>query len=145
MGIEKILPLSGVCVLALLCLFNCGGPSFNFVGEWRGFRDIKALPGEDPTILRQLAKLDLTIKPNGKFELIESGLPYEGNTREQGGSMYLRIQYVLGKSVESEPSYKKVGEIELELKPLESGKLQFTDPAGFDKKPIVMERLKLGE
>ena len=139
--------LTGIVLFFLvlnLVTKNWSGSSFNFVGDWRGFRDIKALPGEDPTILRQLSKLDLTVRPNGTFELVESGMPYEGKSRESGGTLYLRIETVMGKPVESEPAYKKVGEIELELKPLENGRLQFTDPAGFEKKPVVMERTKFG-
>lgn len=135
-GMKTILPFAA-CVAA--CLTASCGPSFRFEGTWIGFRDYKARPGENPEILRTLSKIELTIKPNGQFELIEAGIPFEGPWREFGGKAFLKIQSVMRRPIE-ESGYSKLGEKEIEVTSLENGTVDYFDPGGYDGKPINLKR-----
>lgn len=104
-----------------------------------GLRDLKAKPGENPEILRTLAKIELHMKGNGDFELIEAGIPFEGPWRAKGNNAYLRIRSVLRQPIE-QSGYSKLGETEIELTAKPDGSIDFFDPAGYDRKSINLKR-----
>lgn len=138
-GMRLSLPLAALAI-SVVALCGCSGSHFNFEGKWLGLRDFKAEPGQDVSILRTLAKIELNVKPNGKFELFEGGLPYDGSFRESGGIGYLRIQAVMNKPIESQGAFSKLGDTEIELHPTKDGDLDYVDKAGYDAKPIRLKR-----
>src|SRR5687767_11941287 len=73
----------------LFSLPGCSNSSFNFEGQWSGKRALaNNEKGEDP-ILNTIAKVDLELKSNGRFTLLEGGIPKEGTYRTEGQKAFL--------------------------------------------------------
>lgn len=116
-------------------LFGCGA-SFDWSGQWIGERDLLIQPGTPEDIATTVRRVRLTIKPDGTFELIESGAPRNGLFLASGRSGTLRTLTVFGKPVEqlNEP----VPEAELALNG--DGTATLTDPSSPDGKPVILRR-----
>ncbi len=117
-------------------MVSCGGRS-EFVGAWRGERDVKPRPGEDPAMLRTYSRLDLTIEADGRFQMVDAGMPKAGAVRYEGKDAFLRVETILERPLT--PGVAEMNE-EILLLPQPDGSLLLTDPKGFDAKPIRLRR-----
>lgn len=70
------------------------GPGFDFTGTWKGRRSLEGAPDSDPVIVGNLNRVVLTVKPNGRFDLLDFGMPQAGTWRSSGLSANLQIDQV---------------------------------------------------
>lgn len=131
-----VLLLSAGC----LCLSGCGSSGFSYAGTWVGFRDLKPEPGQDPSAIRSIAKIELTIHDDGTFDLFQTGIPKAGKVRSTSEGARLEVEYLFETSIENaEPSVRERNK-EIHVRPLDDGALEFTDVGDFDPTPIRLER-----
>jgi hypothetical protein len=85
-GIGRIIAVA----LPVLAALGCG-PRTDFNGTWKGRRDLKGSPGADPVIVGNLNRVELTLKPNGRFDLFDFGFPRSGTWTSSGDAANLTI------------------------------------------------------
>jgi len=113
-----------VSVVVALLQVGCGGPS-PYVGSWLGERDIEFEPGTDPALSGTARRVSLRIQPDGKFLLVDGGMPMEGRLEANR----LTVQYVADRPVP--PEFPQAyGLIE------DQGTVKLTTPTGI----IAMQR-----
>ena len=150
-GIERIiswrllallLGLIGLISLIALARISCSSNSFNFEGKWSGKRSLpNNEKGENP-ILNTIAKVDLDLKSNGRFTLLEGGIPKEGTYRTEGKKAFLKVDTFMDRPIEDQGKLAVDMNKEIELTAKEDGSLLFTDPAGLDPQSVRLERAK---
>lgn len=69
---------------ALIASAGCG-TTVRLNGTYVGLRPFKVSPGQDPFVVKQLATVELIVKPDGTAELSDAGIPVEGHI-EYGGN-----------------------------------------------------------
>lgn len=116
---------------------GCGG-SFAWTGKWVGKRTLELPPNGNPYVMATLAKVELTILPNGRFELLESGVPKSGTVRTEGRRAYLKVTHFMDRplSDQGEAALKMNQEIRLSVQ--KDGSIEFDDPGG-----LVREKVRL--
>jgi hypothetical protein len=67
-----------VAVITVITGSGCGGVDSNYVGRWRGEREVTAAPDADPAIVGTYRRVTLQIQPDGNFEMIDGGIPKRG-------------------------------------------------------------------
>lgn len=127
---------------ALLLGSACGGPSFNFTGHWTGRRDLPKKPDDNAVILNSIAKVDLELRPDGRFELLEGGVPRSGSYRVDGRDAYLRVTHFMNRPIEDQGQTAVKLNQEIELKAQNDGSITLRDPAGFTKDSVKLVREK---
>ena len=120
----------------------CGGPTFVFTGHWTGRRDLPKRPGDNEIILNSIAKVDLELRPNGQFELLEGGVPRSGTYRVDGRDAYLHVTQFMNRPIEDQGQTAVKLNQEIELKAQKDGSILLTDPAGFTKDSVKLTREK---
>ncbi len=73
-----------------------------FLGEWQGSRILPALPGEDPYLRETLAKVVLSVRKDGTFQLREEGFQKEGTWAPSAAGLTLQIRSTLNRPLEPE-------------------------------------------
>lgn len=96
-GIDKIMALT---VLAVLVLTGCGDRA-DWVGEWKGSRNIPLVPGEDPNVATTMRLIKLKITKEGHFELSEEGFGKAGPALLGADTATLTIDTMLGRRIQS--------------------------------------------
>ena len=147
-GIERIISwrftlnrISLICLISLIAA-ACSTNSFNFEGKWSGKRSLpNNEKGENP-ILNTIAKVDLDLKSNGRFTLLEGGIPKEGTYRTEGKKAFLKVDTFMDRPIEDQGKVAVDMNKEIELAAKEDGSLLFTDPAGLDPQSVRLERQK---
>lgn len=91
---------AGTVLCLILGLLGCQDGS-NWVGEWRGSREVLIPEGADPSVAQTLAKVKLTIKPSGSFDLTEEGFTKSGDSSLGDKWAELRVKRMLGRNIES--------------------------------------------
>jgi hypothetical protein len=122
-----------------LAVVGCGR-TFDYTGQWSGKRDIPLKPGDNEVILNTIAKVELTMHPNGRFDLLEGGIPKDGTYRTDGMKAHLKVERFMQRPIEEqgETAVKMNQEILLEAQ--SDGSLVFTDPAGFQQESVRLIR-----
>lgn len=138
-GMLKIVPLSLILALTTASFCGCGN-SHRWQGKWVGKRDVKPRPGEDISILNTLTKIELTVHSDGRFDLLQSGVPFGGRIRDVGKKAYLKVDSYFNKYILDDPSMKRLTDSEIELSAVNENEISFHDPTGFDEKPVVLKR-----
>lgn len=116
--------LLGLAVLLLLS--GCADRSL--AGKYAGKREIEG----PPHIAGQLAKVELDLKREGQFQLLNLSVSFEGDWEFKDGKVLLNVKSALGRPATSkEVPY---------LIPKEGG-LEFTDPSGNDTRPVLLKKL----
>jgi hypothetical protein len=72
-------------------------------GKWEGDRDWKKLPVSNELAARAFAAVNLELKSNGNFTLIDGGIPFTGSWVRTGDTIQLDIETYFNKSVGSQP------------------------------------------
>jgi hypothetical protein len=126
----------------LFSLPACSNNSFNFEGKWSGKRSLaNNEKGENP-ILNTIAKVELDLKPSGRFTLLEGGIPKEGTYRTEGQKAFLKVDTFMDRPIEDQGELAVKMNKEIELTVQKDGSLLFTDPAGLDPQSVGLERVK---
>ena len=115
----------------LLLALGCSAPS-TWTGTWVGYRSIKAGPGQDPNVARQISKVAVRLHKNGRFELVEGTMPQEGFFKLEGDKAVLTVKQAA--------KHKVSEETEITLEKKEDGTLTYTNPAGLSPTPVVLAR-----
>jgi hypothetical protein len=132
-------------LLILITLIAACGPRFNWQGTWVGERPLGEIPpGVEPAAARTLSRIQVTIRDNNRFELIEAGVPIEGSVRFRGRDAVLSPELVLGRPLRESPGAENVHR-DILLEPQPDGTVLYYDgsplgPAG----PIRLERAQPG-
>lgn len=126
-------------LFTLMSAVSCG-PRFDYNGTWIGYRELKPGANEDPSAIRSISKVELTLKPDGTFELFQTGIPKSGNVAYGDGGARLDVRFIAQRSLSTmDPETAKRNQ-SLMIKPLENGSLEFLDPGDFDPRPIELIR-----
>lgn len=137
----RVFLLAGLAVFLLGAgLVGCGGPSFDYTGTWEGQRMIKAREGEDQTVLNTLGKVKIIIKSTGSFEMFEAGLLKTGNVFFGGDKATMRITHIMDRPIAEYGDGAAKQNIDISLEPQKDGTLKYTDPNGFDERPLILTR-----
>lgn len=113
----------------LLLLAGCNSsPRFDYVGTWIGHRPVQGQPGADPDVLRSIGKIDLRIKPNGRFAVFVSPYSMEGTLERTSTGAALPVDMLMGRQIERQPEAVRKEIPRLELIPGENGTLRLKDP-----------------
>ncbi len=131
-AIRQIIALAG----GLFALLSLGcGPSHDWsTGVWKGDRQ---LAGEDPAMMRTLSKVELTLRPEGRFELIESGLSGAGRWQSEGDYVWLDLEEMLRRPI----SPRDRAEMHpIELRWLGDDRLEYRNPNGFTPTSVILKR-----
>jgi hypothetical protein len=91
-------------------------------------------------VYETVSRIKLTIAPDSSFTLEDAGVPKTGTVEPLDGKFVLRLKTSLGRNVEKEPGYELSRSKPAELTRKSATKLEYFDPAGFDAKPITLER-----
>ena len=89
-------------ILSAVFLTGCANNRALF-GKWEGDRDWKKLPVSNELAARAFAAVNLELKPNGNFILIDGGIPFTGSWVRTGDTVRLDIETYFNKSVGSQP------------------------------------------
>jgi hypothetical protein len=129
-------------LVSFLLSLACSGSSFNFEGKWSGKRSLpNNEKGENP-ILNTIAKVDLDLKPSGRFTLLEGGIPKEGTYRTEAKKAFLKVDTFMDRPIEDQGKVAVDMNKEIELVAQPDGSLLFNDPAGLDPQIVRLERQK---
>ena len=93
--------ISAALLLAALLLASCGAPVPT--GTFRGSRDEAGRPGADPVVVAQLNRVILRIDAEGRADLEDGGIPWEGQVSRAGDRLVLSVEAVSGINVERQP------------------------------------------
>lgn len=110
------------------------------MGVWVGDRKIIAPPGQDITIAKTLSEFRLELKPDGRFTLLDSGIPKEGVFRSSNGKVYLQVDTIMNRPLSSSEEHVRKSHVETELKPIDDQTMEYIDPQGFDASPLILKR-----
>ncbi|MBZ0214673.1 MAG: hypothetical protein K8H99_12805 [Nitrospirae bacterium] len=127
------LTLGLVLVLALGCV-----RTWSADGEWLGQREVP-VSGLDPAVAKSLGLVKLTIR-DGRFELLEAGIPKEGSVRYDPDRALLHVEKYMGRPMDQAAKGIRENNVPLEIKPGHDGTLLFHDPKGFDREPLVLKK-----
>jgi hypothetical protein len=111
------------------------------VGEWRGNRNLTTPNGETNRALDTIGRVELKIRAGARFDLFEGGYPKDGVISYREGKAYLTIRQIMGRPIEKLGQSAVDMNKEIVLTPVDSNHISLWDPAGFDKKPIVLTRI----
>ena len=129
-----------VAVALAIATSGCAGSNYRWADHWRGNRNLTAQPGFDPVIARTAGMIDLTMKPDGSFELFDAGAPKTGVFRTSGHRAYLTVKTFFGRPIaEQGPSAVKMNR-EIELSVQNSDTIAYRDPAGFENRSYDLKR-----
>ncbi|MDX2065880.1 MAG: hypothetical protein SFX74_09080 [Fimbriimonadaceae bacterium] len=60
------------------CILGCASVPPEYVGRWRGERELNAAPDADPAVVGTYRRITLKIEEDGSFEMIDGGIPKRG-------------------------------------------------------------------
>lgn len=80
------------------------------------------------------------MKPDGKFVLLEAGLPKEGDYYTSGQTAKLRIKAIMGQSVDKQPESVRKNLAEITLTLQKDGSILLEDPLALVPEKIRLER-----
>ena len=131
----------GLIALVALLASSCGS-SFPWPGHWVGQRNLPLPEGGDPGILATIGKVDLILKENGRFELLEGGLPKSGTFRTEGNRAFLKITHFMDRPIEQQGDAAMKMNQEIELSAQKDGTIVYDDPGGLVKEKVTLIRQK---
>jgi hypothetical protein len=128
-----------VAVLALGLAFGCANHSAKWYGRWEGDLKRAAASAPDDPTKRTIDLLRLDIKPDGTFEVLESGFDKSGTHKLGSEQAFLTVKTILGRPVDEIGGGTKRENKDVVLTWLEDGTIEWRDPAGFGG-PVVLRK-----
>lgn len=107
-------------------------------GEWIGHREVP-LHGVDPAVAKSFGLVKLKIR-EGRFELLEAGVPKEGTVTFDTERALLHVTSYMGRPIDQAARGIRENNVPLEIRPGPEGSLLFIDPKGFDREPLVLRK-----
>jgi hypothetical protein len=124
----------------LLLLAGCvNSPRFDYVGTWKGRKSVEGQPGADPDVINSLAKVELQVKPTGRFAIYYAPYSMEGTLERTSNGGALPVDLLMGREIERQPEDVRKEIPRLELIPGEDGTLRLKDPRN-PSEEIVLKR-----
>ena len=136
LGIGKI--ISSAVVFSIL-LTGCG-PRFDWAGTWMGMRDLPPDANNPAPILHTLSRVNLEMRINGTFSLIEGGVPREGEWSATGTEATLIIKRVMDRPVDRIGSGAERLTQPIKLKAEDHDSINYDNPASIDGKDVLLKR-----
>jgi hypothetical protein len=136
-AIPRSISVGSALALVLVAAAGCVR-TWSAEGAWIGHRDVAA-SGLDPAVAKSLGLVKLTIR-DGRFELLEAGVPKEGSVRYDPDRALLHVEKYMGRPIEQAAQGIRENNVPLEIKPGPDGTLLFHDPKGFDREPLVLRK-----
>lgn len=111
---------------------TCSGDTAKWVGRWEGDLQ-RADPSapDDPT-KRTINLLRVDIKPDGTFEMLESGIGKSGTHKLGSERAVLRVTKIMGQPVAEIGGGTERENRQITLTWRDDGTAVYSDPAGFD-------------
>ncbi len=78
------------------------------VGKWKGRRKVTVPEGADPRVGATLEIVELEVKENGRFTLLNLGIPLEGTVGKQNGKPALWVDSVMMRPIEDNATYQQL-------------------------------------
>ena len=94
--------ISVALLLGLGLIASCGKPLPS--GTFRGARKETGRPGADPIVLAQLNRVILKIGANGRADLEDGGIPWEGQVTRSGDQIDFTVAALNGINIERQAS-----------------------------------------
>ena len=118
---------------------GCSGDRGAWVGEWRGEQPLLFQGGQptDSPIANTLRSVRVTIKTDGRFEMLKGGMAYSGFATLTGGKATLRVTELLGQPIERAVAGGQPFTITMERR--EDGRILLVDPGDFGRDPVEMK------
>lgn len=130
---------AGIIVsISLGCALILAGCSRNadLYGKWEGDRDWKSLKLDSEAVARAVAAVNLDLKTDDTFVLIDGGVPFEGNWTQSGNEIRLDVVKILNRPLESQSDeVKKASAFSVRF---DKGKLFYKSPS--DSGEIELEK-----
>lgn len=73
------------------------------LGTFIGHRNDPGQPGADPVVVAQLNRVILKIDADGKANLEDGGLPWEGHVTRSGDRIDFEVDAINGRGIASQP------------------------------------------
>jgi hypothetical protein len=109
------------------------------VGTWTGRRAVQTLPDAAEDVVNSLAKVEIQIKPTGRFALYWAPYSMEGTLQRTTTGASLPIDSVMGRGIERQPPDVQKAIPRLELIPSGDGTLSLKD-ASNPSETITLKR-----
>jgi hypothetical protein len=123
--------------LSLLAVFGCENQSQKWYGDWVG--NLNRVDEVDD-VARSINHIKLTIKPDGTFQLLRSGIGDSGSHQLGEDKAFLKITHHLDRPIQQMgPGAEKMNK-DLILRWQDDGSITFEDPGGFDVGPVRLTR-----
>lgn len=102
---------------------------------------MKGDPAAAPYVMFTANTIKLNIKPNGRFELQDMGIPEQGNVSFLGHSAVLTVTEIMGVDMErqSVATLSRIGPIELTAQ--SDGTILYSDPKSIDPSIVRLKRI----
>lgn len=123
-------------------MVGCSGERGAWVGEWRGEQAALFQGGEpsNPAIANTLRAVRVTIKTDGRFEMLKGGLAYSGFATLTGSKASLRVTELLNQPIERASPGAQPFTVTLERR--DDGRILLVDPGDFGRDPVEMKAFK---
>ena len=121
------------------CLISCG-PRTDFRGIWSGKRSDKAPPGVPSYEWASISQVKLYIYDNGRFDMMNMGLPKSGTIVVDGNKATLTVTKIANQDVsrQTEETKSTLGPIEIVKQT--DGTVLFNDPKSADPTQVVLKQ-----
>jgi hypothetical protein len=121
------------------CLISCG-PRTDFRGIWSGKRPGKAPDGVPSYEWASISEVKLYVYDNGRFDLMNMGLPKSGTIVVEGNKATLTVTKIANQDVSRQTDETKatIGPIEVVKQP--DGTVIFSDPKSADPSKVVLKQ-----
>lgn len=115
-AIGRVIPVSlrkllrvVIVAVALTMLAGCEvNEARHHVGKWKGRRKVTVPEGADPRVAATLEIVELDVKENGRFTLLNLGIPLEGTVGKQNGKPALWVDSLMMRPIQENPSYQQL-------------------------------------
>jgi hypothetical protein len=129
----------------LLLVGGCNSsPRFDYVGTWRGMREVRGQPGADPDVLRSIGKIELKVDGRDRFSIFVSPYVLEGRLERTSTGAALPVEIVQGKPIERQSTEFRAEIPRIELFPQENGTLRLKDPRQPQSEVVLTRETKPG-
>lgn len=82
---------------------SCGTADASLAGVWHGYGAMPPGGGEDPRLARNIAGVTLTLTADGRFQLVDGGLPLAGQWRRKDDAILFDVETLMNRPIGTQP------------------------------------------